>query len=288
MCTEVPEHSRRPFIVSGYRPPQNETTSLPTTVLRELSYFHNETGNMVTHVFGLGIIVTIAINYFLSAGLQSTFLDKVVMGLYFGSVSYCFAASVCFHALCSHPYQTYCKALTCDMLGIVACILGSFYSGLWLGFRCHSRIAYIYMGIISILSIPLLTIIAVPKYRERLYLIAPIFSLVVASGLIPTFQFYQMMRDDSHDRVLSNYVMVFTVMGMFTCYLIGLIFYMSRFPERLFPGRFDFIFNSHQAWHVMIILAIILQYSGQHFLMVRNSKGLDLCKLAGQQLAMRA
>eukprot|EP00959_Pyramimonas_sp_CCMP1952_P102257 2139268-Pyramimonas_sp.AAC.1 len=42
-CTEVPEHVRRPYILSGYRPQQKEPASLLGFVLRELAYLHNET-----------------------------------------------------------------------------------------------------------------------------------------------------------------------------------------------------------------------------------------------------
>ena len=33
-------------------------------------------------------------------------------------------------------------------------------------------------------------------------------------------------------------------------------FYISDFPERCFPGRFDFVGHAHQWWHVLVVAAL--------------------------------
>jgi adiponectin receptor len=40
------------------------------------------------------------------------------------------------------------------------------------------------------------------------------------------------------------------------CVFIGVIFFLSRIPERHAPGRFDLFLNSHQIWHVLIFLGL--------------------------------
>jgi len=42
----------------------------------------------------------------------------------------------------------------------------------------------------------------------------------------------------------------------------GLSFYLSRVPERYFPGRFDILFQSHQLWHLCGTAAIFILYRG--------------------------
>jgi adiponectin receptor len=56
-------------------------------------------------------------------------------------------------------------------------------------------------------------------------------------------------------------------------YIFGAVIYVSRLPEKLYPGKFDiwvhlsfaFInakFNSHQIFHVLVLSAAIVHYFG--------------------------
>ncbi len=46
---------------------------------------------------------------------------------------------------------------------------------------------------------------------------------------------------------------------IFMQYIIGVVFFASRFPERWFPGKFDIFGSSHQIWHVLVFTAILTQ-----------------------------
>ncbi len=41
---------------------------------------------------------------------------------------------------------------------------------------------------------------------------------------------------------------------------IGAILYACRFPERMFPGKFDLAFSSHQLFHVCVVVAAAIHY----------------------------
>lgn len=43
-------------------------------------------------------------------------------------------------------------------------------------------------------------------------------------------------------------------------YVVGLVVYALQIPECLAPGRFDFAFASHNAWHIAVAAAIFLHY----------------------------
>lgn len=43
-------------------------------------------------------------------------------------------------------------------------------------------------------------------------------------------------------------------------YIIGVIIYIFRFPEKIWPGRFCFLGSSHQLWHCFILIAICFHY----------------------------
>jgi adiponectin receptor len=46
------------------------------------------------------------------------------------------------------------------------------------------------------------------------------------------------------------------------CYVVGAVLYLTRFPEKYFPGKFDFVFSSHQLWHLLVFAAAVIHYHG--------------------------
>lgn len=49
-------------------------------------------------------------------------------------------------------------------------------------------------------------------------------------------------------------------MGFF--YITGAILYAGRVPERLFPGKCDYLFQSHQIFHLLVNLSAFFHYLG--------------------------
>lgn len=45
-------------------------------------------------------------------------------------------------------------------------------------------------------------------------------------------------------------------------YILGAMFYALRVPERWFPGKCDIWFQSHQIFHVLVIVAAFVHYHG--------------------------
>ena len=45
-------------------------------------------------------------------------------------------------------------------------------------------------------------------------------------------------------------------------YLSGLYIYVNRIPEIYFPKKFDLCGQSHNIWHILIIVAIVVTYIG--------------------------
>ena len=56
----------------------------------------------------------------------------------------------------------------------------------------------------------------------------------------------------------SDWVQVFFPKLVVTYLIAGLAFafYISDFPERCFPGRFDYFGHAHQWWHVLVVAAL--------------------------------
>ena len=54
----------------------------------------------------------------------------------------------------------------------------------------------------------------------------------------------------------------------------GAALYATRFPERLKPGAFDLTFNSHQLFHVAVVVAACVHYKAVRVLLAwRDASG---------------
>ncbi len=49
--------------------------------------------------------------------------------------------------------------------------------------------------------------------------------------------------------------------GVIGLYVLGFVFYALGYPERAWPGRFDFALHSHQLWHLCVVAAVLVWYS---------------------------
>ena len=45
-------------------------------------------------------------------------------------------------------------------------------------------------------------------------------------------------------------------------YVLGGLIYITRFPERKYPGKFDYIGSSHQLFHITVVVAAYFHYLG--------------------------
>lgn len=52
------------------------------------------------------------------------------------------------------------------------------------------------------------------------------------------------------------------LLSMALLYLVGALLYATRTPERFFPGKFDIWFQSHQLFHMCVVIAAFTHYYG--------------------------
>ncbi len=50
------------------------------------------------------------------------------------------------------------------------------------------------------------------------------------------------------------------VLASGSLYVLGALTYASRIPERFLPGKFDFWGQSHQLFHLCVVVAAVLHY----------------------------
>lgn len=114
-----------------------------------------------------------------------------------------------------------------------------------------------YLGSISVMS--LLTFIAtfMPGFdsSHNRHIRGLMFVALATLCLIP---FVHLMFFDIQGAV-NYYVIQNKIYGLL-CYLAGVIIYVKRFPEFIWPGKFCYLGSSHQIWHFLIVAAIVFHY----------------------------
>ncbi|KAI9270840.1 hemolysin-III related-domain-containing protein [Sporodiniella umbellata] len=265
---ELPKDRREnQYVLSGYRFYKSKRDCL-----KSLFSLHNETVNIWSHLLGFVFFSFLSINLFQRKFPDASGHDLLIFA------AFCVAALLCL--LCSSIYHTFIchsahhiKSLTAtlDYIGITFLITASICTIVHFGFYCDSVSRNRYMIFSSLIGsigviLPFFRFFDTKRYRPlRIGLfvvmafssVVPVLHLITVKGLIHSFDFLK-------PALLG---------GMM--YVCGVTVYAKRFPEKFFPGRFDFTgMTSHAIWHIFVCLGILFHYIGSfHFYNRRESYG---------------
>jgi len=153
----------------------------------------------------------------------------------------------------NHSYKVSSLWLRIDYVGILILILGSFFSGIFVGFYCEPSLQRLYWSMIITLSLISSVLVLHPRLQGLKYrsLRTTAFIATSLSGFAPVGHGLWLYGWDEM-RIRSGMLYWF-VEGV--VYGVGAFFFMSRFPESAWPGKFDIWFSSHQIFHVLVVLA---------------------------------
>lgn len=250
---DVPEWlQENPYIRSGYRRPLYSTFSC----IRSCTTLHNETLNIYTHL--IPAIVLAVLQVFVQWKITEDFpeasnLDRFVIGANLIAAVVTFGLSASYHTLISHSPTISSLWLRIDYAGILTLILGSFFSGIYMGFYCQPGPRRMYWTMIVALSLITATIQLHPKTQRFEYrsLKAYAFVATALTGFAPI----------GHGLYLYGWQEMWVRSGMPYYFLEGIlygtgaVFFITRFPECWRPGRFDIWWSSHQIFHIFVVIA---------------------------------
>jgi len=145
-----------------------------------------------------------------------------------------------------------------DYWGITILILGTCYPFISYRYACGYLIVYRYIFVV-ILTI-LTTICIFVTINATFLKPVPKAILFISFGvfcMIPTITLY-IINDSEYG--LKPGLAPFSWSTMF--YLIGLTFYVTKFPERVSKtGRFDILFSSHQIHHICVLVGVTIAFA---------------------------
>ena len=141
------------FIVRGYR----HTSNSYLGSLASLSYLHNESVNIWTHLLG-AFAFTLAgtfLHHVVAPRYASASdADRLVLGCFFGGAFLCLGMSATYHTLCNHSSEVARWGNKLDYTGIVFLIVGSYVPALYYALFCHPALMTAYLTTVSYIALP--------------------------------------------------------------------------------------------------------------------------------------
>jgi adiponectin receptor len=136
------------YIHSGYRPQSNSFSRS----FSSLSYIHNETVNIYTHL--LGAAASLICSVYLHALIKprydrATTEDVIVFGCFFGGAIACLGMSATYHTISNHSPKVNKIGNQLDYVGIVCLIWGSFIPSIYYGFAREPGYIAVYWSMVS-------------------------------------------------------------------------------------------------------------------------------------------
>ncbi|GEQ69777.1 hypothetical protein JCM33374_g3451 [Metschnikowia sp. JCM 33374] len=254
------------YIRSAY---VKETSSYAKS-LKSLTYLHNESVNIYSHLVP-AVLTTIAMISYFTSSLQDHHNPAWVRMnfLQFGfGASVCLSSSASFHLFKSHSPKVCGFGNQCDYFGIVVMITCSLISIIVFAFDDLPQWKNTFIGMFITFGSICTKVtfdkkFATPQYRPFRSLMFILFGL---SGLIPVITaFYIFGPSNAFDRSSAEWLIL---EGLF--YILGAVLYAARLPERLYhkekhnheriPGKFDLFGHSHQIFHFMVVIAALCHF----------------------------
>jgi len=202
------------------------TTNSYRECLKSLSYLHNQTGNIYTHLIGAVFILFYAIYAYsnISSRYETADInDLLAFGVFVGSAVVCFGVSATFHMFGNHSSKVYHTWLQLDLYGIFVLIVGTVYSGTYYGFYCQKQYWVLYSAGITSIVTGAATLCSIPRFRtpKWRWARATLFCAIGWSGAVPMTHAAQAFGKEQADRQMGWRLMIFE--GLF--YITGAFIY---------------------------------------------------------------
>jgi len=259
----VVDHSHLPhwlldneYLISGHRPPMPSFKQCFASIFR----LHTETVNIWTHLLGTLFFIIIAI-YFISRPSSEVHIEqKLIFGAFFLGAIICLLCSTLYHTLHCHSPDISRFFSKLDYCGIAILIVGSIVPLLYYQFYCEFGTKVAYLTLLGLLATGCIVISMWDRFSSSDYRVyrALLFITFGVFGLVPTCHYIiRFGVKHAFTAGATQYLLIVAVL-----YVTGACLYAARIPERLAPGLFDIWFQSHQLFHVFVVLAACVHYYG--------------------------
>ncbi|CAI2373976.1 unnamed protein product [Moneuplotes crassus] len=280
---EAPEHNKYLiYIKTGYR---IGYTSFKDC-FKSIFSIHNETVNIWTHL--VGIFMYIFLSYYVCYLMPTTeelrnfdgsqgalvryhkyFVEKIlgynvehlreenseVFPLilhYLGGVI-CMACSTSHHVFMCHSEKVFHFFYKCDSFGILFLALGMNFTMNFYIFYCEQTfyIAYIYIGLANLNSLLIAILTFHPKFNQTKYRALRVWLFIIFGVICCIAIFHSLfITDPLYSYGAAPWWFSGNIISIFGSYI-----YVKKVPEKWYPCTFDHCGQSHNIWHLLIMVA---------------------------------
>ncbi|KAK6454043.1 hemolysin-III related-domain-containing protein [Scheffersomyces xylosifermentans] len=265
------------YIRSGYV----KATESYKECIKSLTYLHNETVNIYTHLVPSSVAfwaILYYINYHLK--IYDNYLgiwEKLNFLQFAVACTFCLFMSSTFHCLKSHSHKVCKFGNQLDYFGIVILITCSLISIVLFSFYDKPLHKYFFVALFIVLGSICTVMTLNPKFASPEYrpLRSLMFILFGLSGTLPVLAAIQLFGLKlAFERASINWLLLEAAF-----YIGGAVLYAMRIPERFThkevdeseeghslltnptAGTFDIFGHSHQIFHVMVVIAAFCHWS---------------------------
>eukprot|EP01133_Synstelium_polycarpum_P005966 gene5966-6910_t len=208
--------------------------------------------------------------YFNSWDVDFNTADYLVLGLFLASGITTFTASTLWHALGCHSLPLWKNLLLCDYMGIIFQIGASFFPPLYYAYHCNPFWMVTYMSAITILCSGLCTLVFVPSLAGHHRLRTGFFAATGFFGIVPTLHVFSLLPSEFATPFCQRVLIMFLLFGL------GLVFYVTKFPECYFPGLMDKHITSHAIWHLFTFIAPLYHFNTCYHTFILQNRTCDM------------
>ncbi|XP_024146377.1 membrane progestin receptor beta [Oryzias melastigma] len=255
-ASEVPTLFREPYILSGYRPVQQDWRCYVLSLFQR----HNESLNVWTHLLAVPVLL---IRWWANVSALGCPLDaaSLPLGLFMVSALTYLCLSVAAHLLQSHSVRAHYFFFFLDYVGVAVyqygCSLGHYFYTSEPAWR--DRIGRLFLPGAALFAWLSCAGCCFAKYKYR----RPYPVQRKICQLIPTGVAYVLDISPVVHRLLTTSWTQESSLTFHTLqiasFLLSAFFFSCPVPERFFPGRCDFVGQGHQVFHVFLSMCTLFQ-----------------------------
>lgn len=284
-------------IVRGYR-----FTESRIDCLRSVFGAHNELVNIWSHALGFVLMLSLALYCYPSSASfsLSTTADVLIAAVFFFAACQCLACSTVWHTMNGIADVAAVETFACvDYTGISLLIAASIMTTEYTAFYCEPVSRWVYMTMTAILGAIGVAIPWHPTFngQNMAWTRVAFFVGLGATGFVPVLQ---ICLTRGPQEVLEFYSPIAKSIGV---YLVGAYVYATKvcdkcsalvcdcacfadsqlfvqFPERFWPGMFDYFGGSHNLWHLAVLGGIFFHYTAmESFFVAAFERATDECRM---------
>ena len=271
------------YLTAEHRPPMHSFLGCFKSMFR----MHTETWNIWTHFLGVGFFVALCLGIYVY-GDYITFLfedievyklpatEQAMLFCFFLAAMICLSCSTLFHLFSNHSHDVYRIFSRLDYSGIAILITGSSIPAYYYGFYCSDMAKYTHMTIVGVLCVACVVFSLWEKFAAHEYrpLRFATFVSFGVYGVIPTV--HVVVKEGIEKQHVIDAGRGLFVMACL--YIFGAVLYVVRFPERIFPGKFNTWASSHQLFHICVVCAAVVHYDTL-LSMIKYRMSFDSCSM---------